>query len=56
MLIEKEKDFEKVIELAKSYKLELDYKEETFNRIFPSSQQNVALNPLNIEKIVGARR
>ena len=31
---------------VKSYKLQLDYKDETFNRIFPTSQ-----NPLNIEKI-----
>ena len=33
--------------MVKGYKLELDYKEETFNRIFPAASPNL----LNIERI-----
>jgi hypothetical protein len=39
------------MEEIKSFKLELDYKESTFNRIFPSNQ-----NILNIEKMVNKKK
>lgn len=51
MLNRKEKEMEKVMEEVKSYKLELNYKDSTINRIFSANQ-----NPLNIERIVSKKK
>lgn len=45
MLNQKEREIEKMMSEMKCYKLELNYKESTFNRIFPSNQ-----NILNLDK------
>jgi hypothetical protein len=45
LLNQKEKEFQKALNEAKGYRLELNNKEEVFNKIFCSH------SPLNIEKI-----